>query len=108
MGKTTKNILIILGILTIGFAGYYLYNERYATALQFDSNSDTMVNMLSNTQVFMERSRLLQRTNLDISILEDEYFRSLRGFSEPLMEVPAGRPDPFADADTSPVISASQ
>jgi hypothetical protein len=108
MGKTTKNILIILGILSIGFAGYYLYNERFATVLQFDSNSDTLTNMLNNTQVFMERNRVLQRTNLDISIFEDEQFRSLRGFSGPLVEVAPGRPDPFADTDSSPIIPTRQ
>lgn len=109
MGKTTKNILVLLGILSIGYAGYYLYTERFATVLQFESNNDTMTNMLNNTQVFIERSRVLQRTTIDVALFEDERFIALRGFSTPLMEVPVGRPDPFADTTlTTPVIPASQ
>jgi hypothetical protein len=99
MEGAAKNISIILIILTIAFGGYYLYVQKSATDLTASPEGQLMVqDMLVRTQVFIERSQELDRIALDLSILEDERFRSLKVFSKPVKEQPVGRPDPFAEA----------
>lgn len=87
--------------MIIGFAGYYMYIEQSATVLTVDSGDVTMDMMLENTRVFMEYGQTLEQTTLDLSLLEDERFQSLRSFSTPLVEVNQGRPDPFAEVGTT-------
>lgn len=101
MGKTATNLSIILGLITIAFAGYYMYMQRDASVLSFDTNAQTMEDMLNNTQVFMERRQTLDTVKLDLQFFEDERLLSLRSFSAPITERPVGRPDPFADTRVS-------
>lgn len=97
MGKTAINISILLAIIIIGFAGYYMYMERSSTTLDVSTDGVAMATMLENTRVFMEYGQTLEAVSLDISLLEDERFRSLRSFSTPLADVNQGRSDPFAE-----------
>lgn len=99
MEGAAKNISIILIVLTIAFGGYYIYVQKAATDLTASPEGQQMVqDMLAHTQVFIERSQELDQIAFDISILEDERFRSLKVFSKPVKEQPAGRTDPFAEA----------
>jgi hypothetical protein len=99
MEGTVKNISIILIVITIAFGGYYLYVQMAATDLNASPEGQQMLqDMLARTQVFIERSQELDQIALDLSILEDERFRSLKVFSKPVKEQPVGRTDPFAEA----------
>ena len=98
-----KNIVIVLGVLTIAFAGYYFYSQKESIVLNTQSNDILLQNMLANTEVFIDRSQELDRINLDTNVLEDSYFRSLRSFSKPLKDTPIGRPNPFAEIGNTPV-----
>lgn len=100
MGKSATNISIVLGLITVAFAGYYIYTQQAPSGLSFDENQQTMQNMLNNTRVFMQHRAALSNVKMDISFFEDERFQSLRSFSTPIQEQPIGRPDPFADVQT--------
>jgi len=97
MGKTATNIAIVLGLITIAFAGYYMYIQRSVNTLNFESNEQTMQNMLNNTHVFIEYRQTLNNIELDVNLFEDRGFTSLRSFTTPIKDHPVGRPDPFAD-----------
>jgi len=105
MGKTATNLSIVLGLITVAFAGYYMYTQQASTTLLVDDNQQTMQDMLKNTRVFIQHRQALESVEMDISLFEDERFRSLRSFSTPILERPVGRSDPFADVnlDTSAV-----
>ena len=98
MSGIAKNLMIVLGLITVAFAGYYMYTQRTATVLTTGTSNQVVEDMLANTQVFIERRQALDRVTLDMSIFEDERFRSLRSFSEPLDDIPVGRANPFAEA----------
>ena len=99
MGKTATNISIVLGLITVAYAGYYMYVQRSAGTLNFESSQQTTDNMLKNTRVFIDYHKTMTKIKLDVSIFEDKRFTSLRSFSTPIQERPIGRPDPFAVPD---------
>ena len=91
-----KNILIILGLATVAFAGYYMYIQQGTTTL--DGTSDAQFQaMLTNTQVFIERRQELDAIDLDTSIFEDRRFTTLITYTQPLEPIQTGRTNPFAD-----------
>jgi len=102
MGKTATNLAIVLGLITVAFAGYYMYTQQASGTLTFDDNKQTMQNMLNNTRVFIQHRQTLDNVQMDIGFFEDERFQSLRSFSTPIVEQPIGRPDPFAPVDATP------
>lgn len=105
MSKTTKNLVVVLGLITIVFAGYYLYTQQAPLFDDSSSNEQTMQNMLNNTRVFMQRRQTLDQVELDITFFEDPRFQSLRSFSTPIEERPVGRQDPFADPEVGEGVS---
>lgn len=99
MGKTATNLSIVLGLIAIAFAGYYLYTQRGAAILSPATNDQTMQNMLKNTQAFIGYQQTLDNIKLDTGFFEDPRFTSLRSFSTPIKERPIGRQNPFADVE---------
>ena len=106
LNSMTKNIVIVLGALSIVFAGYYFYSQRESMVLNTQGNDVLLQNMLANTEVFIGRSQELDRINLDTSVFEDSYFRSLRSFSKPLKDTPVGRSNPFAEVSNTSLDTA--
>lgn len=101
MGKIATNIVIVLGIVTIVYAGYYFYTQGAFTSTSFEVNEQTKKDMLNRTQVFIEHETVLNNLTFDFSLFEDERFLSLKSYSTPLKISPVGRPDPFADVENS-------
>ncbi len=97
MGNTTTNIIMILGFVTIVFAGYYLYTQQSTTELDLATDEQAIEEMLRNTQIFIGYGQTLDRINLELGILEDERFRSLQSHSSPVKKQPVGRTNPFFD-----------
>lgn len=97
MGKTATNISIILGLVTVTFAGYYLYVQKSATTLNGLSNDQVMESALLKTGLFIEHRQKLDQIKLDLSLFSDVRFTSLTGFSSAVPDSPIGRVDPFAD-----------
>jgi uncharacterized protein YneF (UPF0154 family) len=100
MGKIITNLVIVLGFITVAFAGYYIFIQQGESGLGFNSNEQTMQNMLNNNKVFISRRQALDRVDLvtTVGIFEDAQFRSLRSFSTPVQERLVGRENPFDTA----------
>lgn len=94
MTRSSKNLFIILGISTIAFAGYYLFAQR--ATMEPGISDSSLEQMLISTQAFIDYRQTLNQVTLDFSIFEDERFRSLRSFSEPVEPKQEGRSNPFA------------
>jgi hypothetical protein len=101
MGNTIKNLATILGIATVAFGAYYFYVQKSATGLDAQTAEQSMQTMLAKTSVFISHSQELDQISLDLSLLEDERFRSLQSASSPLQEQPVGRPNPFSGGSFS-------
>jgi hypothetical protein len=101
MGNTAKNIITLLGVVVIGVGGYWVYTQEATT--NFAGSDTTMQNMLNRTQVFIERRQLLDAAQLDVSLFEDQRFRSLQSYTTPIVEQPVGRANPFeaTEGDTA-------
>lgn len=96
MSNATKNITVILGVLTMVFSGYYFFAQ---TAPGDVAGSDEELQaMLANTAVFMERSQELDAMNFDETVFQNERFRTLKTFTSPVESQPIGRSNPFAEA----------
>lgn len=65
-------------------------------AIGLDGTDPQYQTMLMSTQDFIQRRQLLDKTELDLSLFEDDNFTSLRTYSKPLADIEAGRTDPFA------------
>lgn len=98
MGKSINNLIVLLGLVTIAFGGYYVYTKS-STWLDFSSNEEVMRNMQMNTNVFIEHRKVLDTVQLDTEFFEDARLRSLRSYRSPIEERPVGRTDPFAEAE---------
>lgn len=96
MNKSATNIAIILGLITIAFAGYYLYTTQFAADLQLDAtNEQTLENMLAKTSVFMSRRQSLERVDIDLEFFVDKRFTTLENYATPLTKPTFGQPVPF-------------
>jgi hypothetical protein len=98
MGSLFKNITMALGIITVIFGGYYLYMDSANSSLEGASAEEALQSMLANTSVFISYSQELDQINLDLSLFEDQRFRSLRLYTQPIDEQPTGRTNPFSDS----------
>jgi len=105
MGKTATNLSIVLGLVTVVFAGYYLYTQKDTASLGFSNEVPNMENVLNNTKVFIDRRQMLDQVGFNVDFFEDRRFLSLRSFTKPIQERPIGRPDPFADAEVGSGVS---
>lgn len=103
MEKSVTNLILIIGLIAIVFAGFWLYtNNDSSLSLQFGAVDNSQVDiqkMLADTKKFEEHTKILEAVNLDLSILEDGQFRSLRNFSTEIETSPIGRDNPFEDID---------
>ena len=97
MSGAAKNLIAILGLATIAFAGYYFYQQQSATTLSNGIEDQAVLDsMLMKTQVFIGRRQALDAVIVNQELFRDPRFTSLRSFTDPLQDMPTGRPDPFA------------
>lgn len=96
MSTSIKYIAIVLGIATLAYAGYYFFIQTGSASVTFNNNDVVMQNMLSNSQLFIDRRQQLEAVRLDTTLFTDDRFRTLRTFTAPIQEQPIGRTDPFA------------
>jgi hypothetical protein len=106
MSPVLKNVFIVLGVLTIGYAGYYIYSQQDTLNPGGVSSDETVYfNMLANTEVFIIRSQELNEMNLDLSVLEDSRFNALKAFTRPVEDQPVGKSNPFSSAYSSSFVT---
>ncbi len=95
MSNTAKNLIIVLGLITVAFGGYFMFMQQSATTLSFDANEDTLRNMQANSQLFIQRRQELSTIELELEFFTDDRFLSLQSYSTPISEVSVGRDNPF-------------
>jgi hypothetical protein len=107
MGQSSsKTIFILLGLATVAFGGYYMVSQQAASTPEITES--TMQQTLNRTQAFIEYRQTLNQVRFDFSIFEDDRFRVLRSYSEPVEPKPEGRPNPFAPVgNDAGVVSSS-
>ncbi len=98
MSSLFRNITIALGIITALFGAYYLYIDSASSSLEKAAAEQSLQEMLANTSVFISYSQELDQINLDLSLFEDQRFRSLRLYTQPVEEQPVGRTNLFSDS----------
>jgi hypothetical protein len=97
MGKTVINIVIILGLVVVAFAAFFLYNQRGGFGLDLNQNERVTEVAQQEIQVFIEYRKTLDQIEIDDSVLEDIRFTALRDFSDEVEELPVGRTNPFTE-----------
>ncbi len=95
MGKTATNLSVILGLITIAFAGYYLFTQKSTMLLSTDTNRLEDEQAIMKAGVFIKHTQILDQINLNFAVFEDERFVDLRSFYMPVPEKPVGRTNPF-------------
>jgi len=95
MSNTAKNLLIVLGVITVAFAGYYFLIQDSAIVLRTPESERQLQQMLVRTQEFVGHREVLDAINLDLNILQSNEFRNLQSFSPEPREYPFGRSNPF-------------
>lgn len=97
MSSTIKYIAIALGLATLAYAGYYFFlSSDSGASVSFSTNDVMMQNMLTNSQLFIDRRLALEAVRLDTELFSDQRFLSLRSYTGQIQEQPIGRNDPFA------------
>lgn len=102
-----KNIIALLSIVAIAGIGYFLFIERNGSALDLVTAQNISTQLLTNTQVFIERRTTLDRIRFDFAVLDDERFTSLRSYASPVIPVPVGKQNLF-DIGAAGVVTTSQ
>jgi hypothetical protein len=105
MHKPLTNIIVLLGIIITAVAGYFLFSQNSSPFLSTDSSDLQLQQLLSSSQLFIERSRTLSAIEMDTSIFSNPIFNSLKSYSPPPAEFQTGRENPFAPVDTVNVSS---
>lgn len=88
----TTGILIVLGLLVLGAAGYLLFGTEDASSALSSSGAP-----VSGVEVtFLNLTAQIESVTFDTSILQDPRFRALQDLRIAVVEETTGRPDPFA------------
>jgi len=95
MSPIAKNLLIVLGIISVVFAGYYLLSQGNSTLIRSSESNDQLALMLVRTQEFVTHRQILDAILLDTSIFQSEEFLALRSFSPKPNQFEVGRSNPF-------------
>mgnify|MGYP003476289799 CR=1 FL=1 len=95
MGNIIKKITLTLGLVTVVFGGYYIYIQQSVSSESAMQAEQSLQAMLARTSVFISHSQELDQINLDLTILEDQRFRSLKLYTRPVEDQPVGRANPF-------------
>jgi len=74
MSKSTTNLIVILGIISIVFGGYFLFSQSTVDPLVSQRSKQQLDQLVASSQLFVQRSRALSAIELDLSILEYSTF----------------------------------
>jgi hypothetical protein len=101
MSKTTTNLIVLLGIVTVMVGGYFFFTQDSTMFLQSSASDQQLERLLVSSQLFVERSSALAALDIDTTVFDSVVFDSLKVFSLPPDEYLIGRLNPFAPTDTS-------
>ena len=92
-----KNSLIVLGLLCVGYFGYYLYITQSQAVITVDGNDSVSSQLTAETQEFLRRLNQLKVIELSDDLFTDPRFKSLVDYSTPILPSPVGRQNPFEE-----------
>jgi len=108
MSNTAKNLMIVLGVITVAFAGYYFLIQDSSIVLRTPESERQLEQMLMRTQEFVSHREVLDSIDLDTSILQSNEFRNLRSFSPDPSTFSFGRSNPFHESSLEqPLVDVS-
>ena len=84
-----------MGLLLIGFLGYYLFVTNNSAELDSDSADRINQAQLAGQQ-FLRELNEIKTFELSDELFVDQRFRSFVDFTEPVSPQPIGRENPFA------------
>ena len=87
-------------LILFGFAYFFITGSGEADSLEGQS-ADNQAALLSKTQSFIERSRVLQAISIDAGFFASPVFISLRSFSTEVPDQSLGKSDIFMSAENS-------
>lgn len=98
MSSMLKNLLVLLALIGLGALGYFLFFNGDSGSI-VTSGGAANVNSQAAFQTREFRSILndLNRIDLDTDLLQDPNFIQLHDHSQPIVERPFGRENPFVE-----------
>lgn len=108
MTSTTKNILIVVGVIVLLVAGLYLYSEYFAPVSGGSDVTTQDANVNFPGMAISQELANIESLNLQAGtgLFTDPGYQSLHDSSVVLGTEPAGRSNPFAPVSGS--VSASK
>ena len=100
MGKTATNLVIVLGLITVAFAAFYLYMQRENAGVSFSQDTQDVQVMLRDAQEYISYGETLKKIDLKMDFFDDARLLSYRSFSTQIQARPTGRQNPFAETTT--------
>lgn len=98
MSQGIKNIMAVVVIAAVAALGYFLFIQTDSTPLSIDGYAEISSQLLIKTQVFIDRRQQLENTQLDLAVLTDSRFVSLRSFETEVPEQTVGKNNIFNEA----------
>lgn len=102
MTSVIKNLIILLGLLTLVFAAYYFYEQQSIGSISFQSSDQSITTLRSQADIFVSRRETMSLITLDVDVVMDPRMNSLQRFSTPIVPKPVGRPNPFLPLENTP------
>ena len=87
-----KNIVVPLLGVTLAYAAYVFLIQGDSLA---EDSMPLTDEILTETQVFIERRAMLDTVTIELALFEDPVFRSYKSFATPVPDEPFGRNNPF-------------
>lgn len=97
MSKTVINLIIVLGIATVIFAGYFILKQQEESLPDSVRDQQALEVMLQNTKAFIGHRETLEKVKLDIRLFEDDRFTGLQDYTTDIESRPVRNANPFLD-----------
>jgi len=98
MSQGLKNISALVVIAVVAAIGYFIFLQPDNTALSLGGYSELSSQLLSKTQIFIERRGTLESVQLDFGVFTDDRFLSLQSFSTDIPDQSVGKNNLFNEA----------
>lgn len=95
MSALVKNIFVGVICLALAYIGYILITDSSELTSGGLSDQVQKDNLITKTEIFIERSNVLAGIKIDQSLFTDPVFTSLRSFTTPVPEQMVGKDSLF-------------
>ena len=95
MPKINKNILLIVGLLVVAIAGYFLFMSKDSAPAPLTETQVGAEGQIGQ-EIVIELNRLRALQNINTDIFKNAAFASLKDYTQVVVPQPVGRANPFA------------